>query len=49
MSEGVKDGLFEGIEIRSYLQPIFSFKTQDLLGFKALYRGFKNDNMIIVV
>ena len=42
-------GFFEGMEIRSYLQPIFSFKTQDLIGFEALCRGFKNDNMIIVV
>jgi len=42
-------GFFECIEIKSYLQPIFSFKTQDLVGFEALCRGFKNDNMIIVV
>lgn len=39
-------GVFEGIEIRSYLQPIFSVKTQDIIGFEALCRGFKNDNMI---
>jgi len=42
-------GFFEGIEIHSYLQPIFSFKNQDLVGFETLCRGFKNDNMIIVV
>jgi len=24
-------GFFEGIEIKSYLQPIFSFKTQDMI------------------
>jgi len=39
-------GFFEGMEIKSYLQPIFSFKTQDLVGFEALCRGFKNDNMV---
>jgi len=39
-------GFFEGMDIRSYLQPIFSFKTQDLVGFEALCRGFKNDNMV---
>lgn len=38
--------MFEGIEIRSHLQPIFSVKTQDLIGFEALCRGFRNDNMI---
>ncbi len=39
-------GIFEGIEIRSHLQPIFSAKTQDIIGFEALCRGFKNNNMI---
>ena len=39
-------GFFEGMEIRSYLQPIFSFKTQDLVGFEALCRGFKSDKLI---